>query len=107
LAQEAGIGPAHIGPGVGVAGTLDHPGHVEAPALWPAPRVAETPERDPDLDLIPLVRDSALGFPGEIGILVDAAGNEAADLARAFASHAVTLDAQGIDPEEKCPSMVV
>src|SRR3954470_4876975 len=51
LSQKAGIGPAHIGPGVGISGALYYPGHIEPPALRAACRIAQTLERNPDLHL--------------------------------------------------------
>ena len=73
LADEARVGPAHVGPGVGVAGALDDAGDVEAPGLPLAAGIAQALERDPDLDLVAPVGDPALRFPDEVGILVDAA----------------------------------
>ena len=107
LPQEAGVGPPHVGPGVGVAGALNHAGDVESPALRTASGVAQTPERDPDFDLVAPIGDPALGIPGEVGILVGAAGNEAADLAGSLAAHPVGLDPERVHAEEEGAAAVV
>ena len=107
LPEEARVGAADVGPGVGVAGPLDHAGHVEAPALRLAAGVAQALERDPDLDLVALVGDPPLRLPGEVGIQVGAAGDEAADLPGALAPDAVALGAQRVHAEEEGAAAVV
>ena len=107
LAEEAGVGPANVGPGVGVAGALHDAGDVESPGLRTASGIAEALEGNPDLDLVAPIGEPALRLPGEIGVLVDASGNEAADLAGALASHPVGLDTQRVDGEEECAAPVV
>ena len=107
LPQEARVRPPDVGPGVGVAGALDHPGDVEAPGLRLASGIAETLERDPDLDLVAPVGDPPLRVPGEVGILVGAARNEAADLAGALAPNAVALGPKRVHAEEERPAAIV
>ena len=63
LAEEAGVGAADVGPGVGVAGALDHAGDVESPALHVAARVAQALEGDADLDLVALGGDAGPWTP--------------------------------------------
>ena len=107
LPDEAGVGPAHVGPGVGVAGALHHAGDVEAPGLPLAAGIAQALERNPDLDLVAPLGDPALRVPDEVGILVDAARHQAAHLAGALAPHAVALHAERIDAEEEGAAAVV
>lgn len=107
LAQEAGVRPPNVGPGVGVTGALDDAGDVEAPHLGPVPRVAETLERNADLDLVAALGDAPLRLPGEVGILIATSRNEAADLAGALAANAVGLGAQRVHPKEERSAAVV
>jgi hypothetical protein len=107
LSQEAGVGPADIGPGIGVAGALDDASDVEPPALGTASRIAETLEGNSNFDLVAPTGDPALRLPGEVGIGIGTAGDEAADLSRAFAADPVALNSQRIHPEEEGPSPVV
>jgi hypothetical protein len=107
LSEKTGVRPADIGPGIGVAGPLDHARDVEAPALRTASRVAQALERDPQLDLVTLPGDPALGLPGEVRVRIGTAGNEAADLPCPFTSDPIALNTERVHPEEERPSSIV
>src|SRR5215208_6756584 len=107
LPQEARVGPPDISPGIGIAGALDHSGDVKAPGLGTTSRIAETSERNTDLDLISAVGDPALRLPGEIGVYIGTSRNEAADLTGSLAPNPVALNSQRVHPEEEGSAAVV
>ncbi len=108
LGEEAGRGAAGGGPAVFVSGVFDVPHDGEAPALLPGRLVAETLERNRNLDLVTPVGQLSLRLPDEVGVQIGcfpaAAGVAAGS---GFEQRSVHLDAVRVDPEDqRLPAVV-